>query len=105
MSDFSKIIYMSFKSVTHWPVRTKPLLILCFQLSVSAWSLVNKTLSPLLTKVEPPKVPARTKKLKTNSSLRINEQGQETETKVVQVIHQLELKSIADNHSLRKNQR
>ena len=71
-------------------VRTKPLLIFCFQLSVPAWSLVNKTLSPLLTKVDPPKVPARTKKLKTNSSLKINEQGQETPPQVLQVILRLE---------------
>ena len=33
----------------------------------SAWSLVNKTLSPLLTKVETPKVPVRLKKQKRES--------------------------------------
>ena len=38
-----------------------------------AWSLFNKTLSPLLTRVEPPKVPVRTKKLKANGILRNND--------------------------------
>ena len=38
-----------------------------------AWSLFNKTLSPPLTRVEPPKVPVRTKKLKANGILRNND--------------------------------
>ena len=67
---------MIFKSVTQLSWQLNNYKILCFNILFSAWSLVNKTLAPLLTKVEPPQVPARTKKLKLNQDrgLKIQEQ-------------------------------